>query len=161
MPKTPIDYKKTVIYKIVCDDLEITDCYVGSTTDFIRRKSSHKSNCNNEKSKEYNHKIYKIIREFGNWDNWTMVEIQKFPCEDSNEARKQERYHYEILNSNLNMRYPERTDKEYKNQYQDKEKYRRQQKINCECGKVISYNHISKHKKTVIHLNFLTNNVIT
>ena len=35
MPKSNCDYSRTVIYKIVCNDLSITDCYVGHTTEFI------------------------------------------------------------------------------------------------------------------------------
>ena len=42
MPLIPIDYSKTIIYKIVCNDLNICVVYVGSTTDFIRRKNEHK-----------------------------------------------------------------------------------------------------------------------
>ena len=43
MPKDIIDYSKTVIYKIVCRNLDINTVYVGSTTDFTRRKSKPKS----------------------------------------------------------------------------------------------------------------------
>ena len=64
MPKLPTDYSKTIIYKIIKnDDFENSNVYIGSTTDFIRRKSHHKWNCNNENRKEYNRKVYKIIRE--------------------------------------------------------------------------------------------------
>ena len=35
-----------VMYKIVCNDLNINDCYVGHTTNFNNRKSDHKYNCN-------------------------------------------------------------------------------------------------------------------
>ena len=38
MPKENIDYSKTIIYKIVCKDINIKDCYVGSTTNFTNRK---------------------------------------------------------------------------------------------------------------------------
>ena len=31
MPKKIIDYSKTIIYKIVCNDLTITEVYVGHT----------------------------------------------------------------------------------------------------------------------------------
>ena len=34
MPKSNCDYSRTVLYKTVCNDLNITDCYVGHTTDF-------------------------------------------------------------------------------------------------------------------------------
>ena len=50
MPKLPIDYSKTIIYKIVCNDTNITDCYVGHTTDITRRKAHHKCSCNNPNS---------------------------------------------------------------------------------------------------------------
>jgi hypothetical protein len=34
MPKTNIDYSNSIVYKIVCNDLNILFCYVGSTTNF-------------------------------------------------------------------------------------------------------------------------------
>ena len=113
MPRLPIDYSKTIIYKIVCNDLNICDLYVGSTTDFIRRKGQHKSDCNNEKSKKYNRKVYQTIRQNGGWDNFSMVEIEKHPCNDSNEARTRERYYFELLNASLNTIYPNRNNKAY------------------------------------------------
>ena len=77
MPKTAIDYSQNVIYKIVCNDLNVKDCYVGHTIQFRERKASHKSKCNNEKNKLYNLNIYQIIRENGGWSNWSMIEIEK------------------------------------------------------------------------------------
>ena len=65
MPKVNVNYENTVIYKIVCNDLNITDCYVGSTTDFTTRKSHHKSSCNNETDSRYHLKVYKMIRDNG------------------------------------------------------------------------------------------------
>ena len=38
MPRKNCDYSRTVIYKIVCNDLNITDCYVGHTTEFTKEK---------------------------------------------------------------------------------------------------------------------------
>ncbi len=102
MPSKIIDYSNTVIYKIVCNDLNITDLYIGNTTNFTKRKTSHKNGCVNEKNKAFNYKIYKIIRENGGWDNWSMIEIEKYPCNDGNEARARERYYYEFLNASLN-----------------------------------------------------------
>ena len=32
MPRIAMDYNKTIMYRIVCNDLEIKDCYVGHTT---------------------------------------------------------------------------------------------------------------------------------
>ncbi len=122
MPRLPIDYSKTIIYKIVCNDLNITDIYVGSTTDFIRRKNEHKRCCNNEKSKKYNLKVYQIIRQNGGWDNFTMIEIEKYPCNDSNEAHARERYYLELLNAKLNIQIPTRTMQEYGKKYKEANK---------------------------------------
>jgi|688.fasta_scaffold53381_1 hypothetical protein len=113
MPRLPIDYSKTIIYKIVCNDLNITDVYVGSTTDFVRRKSEHRRCCTNEKAKSYNYKVYQTIRCNGGWDNFTMIEIEKYNCNNSNEAHTRERHYYELLNAKLNIKYPNRSKKEY------------------------------------------------
>jgi hypothetical protein len=114
MPRKEIDYSKIVIYKIVCNDLSITDLYVGSTTDFRKRKNGHKSHCCNENDSHYNLKVYKMIRENGGWDNWTMLEIEKYPCSDGNESRLRERYHLELLDAKLNSMIPSRTNEEQK-----------------------------------------------
>ena len=70
MPRTQIDYSKTVIYKIVCNDLKIKDIYVGCTTDFKRQKSDHKS-----WSKYPLKGLYECIYKNGSWTNWSMLEI--------------------------------------------------------------------------------------
>jgi hypothetical protein len=114
MPKTAIDYSNTVIYKIVCNDLNVTDVYVGHTTDFRKRKCAHKSNCSNENNKVYNFKIYQTIRENDGWSNWSMIEVEKYPCNDGNEAREKERYWFETLNANMNTNVPSRTQDEYR-----------------------------------------------
>jgi hypothetical protein len=111
MPKKEVDYSKTVIYKIVCNDLTITELYVGSTTQFIKRKYQHKTNCNGSyKQSEY--KVYKTIRDNGGFQNWSMLQIEEFPCANGNEARTRERYWYEQLNSKLNDRRPKLTEEE-------------------------------------------------
>ena len=123
MPKQFIDYSKTIIYKIVCNDLNITDIYVGHTTNFINRKAKHKSDCCNPNSKSYNFKIYNTIRNNGGWLNWSMIEIEKFQdCNDINEAIAKERYYYEVLNAKLNSNCPGRNNKEYKKEYYENNK---------------------------------------
>jgi len=101
MPRKQIDYKNTIIYKIVCKDMNVTDFYVGHTTDFHRRKQNHKSDCNSDNSKQSNLKIYDIIRKNGGWENWDMIEIEKFPCNDSNEATTRERFYYDKFKTNI------------------------------------------------------------
>ena len=125
MPKQPINYENTIIYKIVCNNLNINDCYVGHTTDFTRRKYKHKQNCEVLNNPKYNFKIYKIIRENGGWDNWSMIEIEKYNCKTENEAKMRERYWYEKLQSNLNSFIPIKTEiehKEYQKLYRETHK---------------------------------------
>tara|TARA_R100000935_G_scaffold46807_1_gene70447 strand:+ start:1221 stop:1718 length:498 start_codon:yes stop_codon:yes gene_type:complete len=118
------NYQNTVIYKIVCDDLTIKSLYVGHTTNWIKRKSAHKCNCNNEKRKAYNSKKYTFIRENGGWENWSMIEICKYPCSDKREAEAEERRHYEILNADLNDIRPLITSIERKEQQEFSNKHR-------------------------------------
>jgi hypothetical protein len=111
------NYAKTVIYKIQCEDVNITDIYIGHTTCYYQRYRLHKSTCNNETSKGYNYKIYKIIRENGGWENWNMVIIEKYPCNNINEARDRERFWIEKESSTLNVSIPNRSKKEYSQIY--------------------------------------------
>jgi len=112
MPIT--DFGKTIMYKIVCDDLNVKDCYVGHTTNMTKRKYKHKTACNNEKNKAYNRKIYQIIRQNGGWSNWSMLLIETFPCKDKHEACKREREIFEELDAKMNMVRPYRTHEEHK-----------------------------------------------
>jgi hypothetical protein len=76
MPKVPMNYQNTIIYKIVCNDLNIKDCYVGSTTDFIRRKHVHRNNAVNITPRSHLY-VYEFINKNGRWNNWEMIEVEK------------------------------------------------------------------------------------
>jgi hypothetical protein len=104
------NYSKTVIYKIHCKDETIADLYVGHTTRFQRRIIEHKSRY----TKNYNFKIYNIIRENGGWDNWTITQIEEFSCENQQQAKLREKYWVETLQSTLNMLIPILTKEESK-----------------------------------------------
>ena len=172
-----IDYSNTIIYKIVSKDLSVTECYVGSTTNFRGRKSKHKLSCTNSNSKKYSFPLYKFIRDNSGWDNFEMIEIEKYPCMDSNEARSRERYYYEQLNASLNRQRPLVTkeerkqmnkerkqteeykeyNKEYYKQYRDENKdiqnAKQREKVTCSCGSIITRGGKSKHEKTFIHIS--------
>ena len=102
MPRKQIDYSKTHFYKIVCKDTSITDCYVGHTTDFVKRRYAHKNVCYKEKDRHYNIYLYQFIRENGGWDNWEMINIETINCKDSLEAKTIERDFTEKLKAKLN-----------------------------------------------------------
>ena len=171
MPRLPIDYSKTLIYKIVHkDDYDNANVYIGSTTDFTRRKNEHKSSYINEKNKEYNYKKYQYIRANGGWDEWNMIEIEKYPCNDGNEARAREEYWRCHFNANLNSIKAFRTKeqnkeqkkeyyvqnkeqmKEYNKEYYVQNKEQRKEKIICECGCLITKINLPRHFKTQKHL---------
>jgi len=42
-----------------------------------KRKCSHKINCYNENDKNFNQKLYQMIRENGGWDTFRMIEVEK------------------------------------------------------------------------------------
>jgi hypothetical protein len=158
MPKDTINYSSTIIYKIVCKDLNITDLYVGHTTNFIKRKQSHKKNCKNPSSKSYNLKVYSTIRDNGNWDNWDMIEIEKYNCNDRNEAAARERYWYETLHAKLNIVYPQRSNKEYR--IDNKEKIllkKKEYRINNK-EIIQEYRENNKEKNILYHVEYRKNN---
>ena len=181
MPRKEKDYSNTVIYKIVCNDLTITDVYVGHTTDFTKRKNSHKSYCINSNSSKHNIKLYSIIRLNGGWENWTMLQIEKYPCKDVYEARNRERYWFEILNCNMNYQCPNRKKTEYyivnkerkkeiyeknkesilekRKNYYEKNKVKIQEKNSvihkCICEGHYTGHRKNRHEKTILHQEYI------
>ena len=91
MPRTNIDYSKTIIYKIQHTEKEHL-IYVGQTTDFKRRKSQHKklALCDHPTWKDSNVKVYKMIRENGGWEMFKMIQIKEFSCSNRREAEAEE-----------------------------------------------------------------------
>ena len=123
------NYKNGMIYKLCCKDHTIKDVYVGSTTNFTRRKHKHKHCCNNEKGEKYNYKVYRFIRENGGWDNWDMVLVENVVCESKLDLEKIERQYLEKLEATLNSRIPNRSKKEYHEKNKEKRKeYREKNK---------------------------------
>lgn len=114
MPRLPIDYTRTIIYKLVCKDTKIKDCYVGATTDFTKRKYAHKHCCINENSKDYNLNVYQFIRANNGWNNWDMIMIEEYnTCKNKLESDTRERYWIEILGAILNNIIPSQSLQEW------------------------------------------------
>ena len=163
------DYSNTIIYKIHCDD--VPEIYVGSTTNFNKRKGHHKCICNNENSKAYNLKVYKFIRDNGGWINWKMDIIDVCNLETKLQKLTLEREWIDKLGATLNSYIPSRTDKEYQKEHyelnkesiaENKKEYyesnkesineKKKQKFDCECGAIISRGDKARHIKTKNHL---------
>jgi len=163
-----VDYSKSIIYQLCCKDTKITDIYIGSTTSFRHRKVAHKSSCCNEKSAKYNLNVYKFIRENGGWENWDMVMLYEFSCENKLQLLKEERVFIENMKPSLNLSIPTRTQKEWsacnkerllerqkKYDLENKERFRERhrgygrQKGTCDvCGKEMYKTNIYRHKRT-------------
>lgn len=122
MPRLPIDFSRTQMYRIVCKDTSITDIYVGHTTKWRERKCKHQSVCNNENDKHYNIKIYQTIRANGGWINWDMILIEDYPCTNSLEARKRERELMEEYDAKMNEKRPFATKEDRNADWREKYK---------------------------------------
>ena len=172
MPKHNVNYQNTVIYKWVCNDLNVTEIYVGSTTDIIRRRATHKGNCNNSTLLAYDYKIYKTMRDNGGFSNWTMLEIEKYPCEDKAACKNRERHWMELLHAGMNTQIPGRSSKEYYTEWtQDNPNYQKDYqkyyytnnkdkfsvKNICSCGGKYTHGNESHHNKSTKHLSYLQN----
>ena len=171
MPRTQIDYSKTIMYRIICKNLLIKECYIGSTTNFKDRKTSHKSRCINSDNLCYHFNVYQYIRDNGGWDNWDMIEIEKYNATDGNDSRKRERYWIEYYNASLNKIMPTQTKKEYcckisENRKIYMKKYsednkeilqlkKKELKL-CICGCYITSIHMKRHERTKKHLDIIT-----
>ena len=172
MPKKEMDYSKCIIYKIQHKDNNDL-LYVGHTTDFTKRKYNHKSSVNNEKGNLYNLKLYQMIRENDGWDNFNMIVVKEFPCENLREAEAEEDKVMREMKATMNERKASRSREElqeYRHQwYEDNKEYFREyyhqyyvenkEKINkvciCECGKEYTLTNKLRHEKSKFHLNFL------
>ena len=166
MPK----YENAVVYKLCCDDPEITDIYVGSTCNFKVRKWNHKSSCCNPKDHKHNRYVYRFVREHGGWDAWSMILVKKYPhVVDNQELLMKERKWVTRLKATLNKQIPgalvELGTTEYERQYgkqyyklnTEKIKQNKREQIKCECGCMISRGHISRHTKTKKHTDSMNN----
>lgn len=153
MPKNPVDYSKTIIYQIKCLDDEVDFVYVGHTTNFRSRKSSHKNTWNNPNVKDYNMLVYQKIREHKGWENWEMLPLEEYECDSSTEAKIREQEWMDKLKSTLNMRKSNtncETKKEYYKQYchenADKIKIQQRKKYLQNADKINEYQKQYRHK---------------
>ena len=103
MPKYQMNYSNTVIYKIVCKNINITDCYVGHTTNLDSRIKQHKQACFNVKSQKHHLKVYQFIRDNGGWYNWYVIKVIDIECIDRYDAMKVQREYFEKLRPTLNQ----------------------------------------------------------
>ena len=165
---------KYVIYKIVCNNIEDPYIYVGSTKNFTERIRMHK--CDSKRKMKAHRKVYRIIKDHGGWDNFSIVKIETCVCESKAEAVKIERLWFDELNASLNTyrlmitseeskEHIAEYNKQYRNNNQftikqnriankDKQAAYASEKIHCElCECYHSRSNKSYHNKTTGHQN--------
>ena len=96
--------------------------YIGSTTNFRRRKRAHKSVCDNPLTKEYHFTVYKTIREQGGWTKWEMHPLEEMRGTKLQARIREQAYlmkcksEIESENDSVNMRSAYLSDEERKKQ---------------------------------------------
>ena len=149
MPKKTMDYSKGLIYTITTDD----GVYVGSTTNFTKRKCSHKTKMSNETDKAYNFKLYKAMRASSSYE---IKPYKLFPCNSNLELVIEEERVRKELNANLNMiacyddgTRQRETQKIYRETHKDEIAEKGKEKHTCEiCGSIYRKGHKSRHTKS-------------
>jgi hypothetical protein len=101
------------VYKLCCIDPEIKEIYIGSTKNLRVRKGQHKYDCNTENNKNNKMKVYQFIRNNGGFDNWDIVQLERFEFNTKYELHARERHFIELLKPSLNKQKPTRTKKEW------------------------------------------------
>jgi hypothetical protein len=112
--------KSGTIYKLCCVDTDIEEIYIGSTKNFNRRRTSHKSRCNNENSNAYNYYVYQFVRANGGFNNWRIIQLESVNYETRRDLEAHERRWIEQLKPELNKQIPTRTQEEYYENNKDK-----------------------------------------
>jgi len=101
--------KTGFVYKLVSKDIDVKECYVGSTGNITKRKNCHKSDFNKATGKHYNYRVYQYIRDNSGFANWEMIIIETVQYEQKYELKARERHHMETLGATLNSCVPNRT----------------------------------------------------
>ena len=151
--------------------------YIGSTKNFKERMRKHKDAYKFPNHQNYNHRIYRFIRENDGWDNFDVVKI--CDCEED-ERLKMEQYHMDFVKPTLNdaraygldierkkikqkewnenhLESVRNSKKKWKDNPINREKYNkwrreyRKQKVICDCGKEVSRGVMEKARRTGTH----------
>ena len=110
------------VYMISCRDETIPEIYIGSTSNFIRRRKQHFYSCNNPNSKCYNFKLYRFIRSNGGIDNFVMEILERCYEDEDEDKFEIEKKYIRSYAPELNSHKYEFDKKEYNKEYDNKNK---------------------------------------
>jgi hypothetical protein len=133
------DYSNSMVYKLYCKDVNINEFYIGSTKNFIHRKRNHKNSCINPRSKNYNLKLYKYIRDNLGWDKWCFTTLEQISCDSKEQLLEYERKWYDNLHPSLNTFHPNRKVAEYQKIWYSANKERKKQYVEKNKNKIQEY----------------------
>ena len=122
-----VNYSNSIIYKICCNDTDIKEIYIGSSTNFKTRKNSHEHACNNENGEKYSYQVYQFIRANGGFENWDMIQLEAYEAKDKRSLEARERHWIETLKPSLNSSIPTRTHREWRDDNKENIKQYRQE----------------------------------
>jgi len=118
------------VYMIKCLDETIPEIYIGSTSNYKKRQSEHKINCNNPNRLSHNTKLYRFMRSKGGFDKFKFEIIEE--CGEYNKLELEKMY-IEMYNPELNTHKYNFDMKEYREN--NKEKIAEYRKEYCEKNK--------------------------
>ena len=153
------DYKNTKIYKIYSPSNKDL-VYIGHTTKqyLSQRLAKHVNQYHywlNNQETQGRTTSYSI---FEQCNDYQIILVENYPCNDVNEARSRERYYIEN-NECINKNIPGRTNVERcATRYANKKEIisdSNKQKIQCECGATVRKVDITRHRRSQKHLSFI------
>jgi len=155
LEKKQRDYSKSVIYKIVCKNISVSYTYIGSTTNWYNRKALHKSDYYNVSSPRHKLQIYEFIRNNGDWNNFVMILVEEFSCENKRQLDQREQYWKEIYQDNIgiNRSFISSEQKiELNKQYykENKEEIKQQKRDEYANDKSYKQKYYEEHKKEIL-----------
>ena len=150
---------KGIIYKLHSKDNTITEYYIGSTINLNNRIISHKTCCHNVNSNSYNKKVYKFIRENGNWNNWTFEILDEVDIETKQELQQNYEKEYILnLKPKLNVVGMGRTKKQWNEDNKEKIDIQKKQWNEKNIDKIKQYYLDNKERIALRHKQYRLDN---
>ena len=119
--------------------------------------------------------MYVSIREYDGWENWNMIKICDYPCNNKREAELEEDKYMTELKANMNCHRASRTKQQYREDIKEKiqeyydtnkekiQEYKKEyyetnkgkNKIKCECGCEVVKSYLKFHQTTKKHIDLM------
>ena len=149
------DFTNSIIYHIRhIESKEVV--YVGSTTKFSQRKTSHKYRCNDKEARQFTTPIYCHIRDNGGFDYFEVIPIKSLKLENKTQLLIAEQEEMD-KHQNLANRQKAHTTIEERNEHHKKydklyyleHKEIIKENIKCPiCNSIVTRGNLKRHQRT-------------